>query len=93
MQNRNRNEWLDRRGARSLPGKVAFRLYDTYGFPLDLQNVIGDEQGFTIDQEGFDDEMAQARLRSQGSKVGSSLSPTNASKPRTAKTAIAAFSF
>ncbi len=66
------DEWLDRRGARSLPGKVAFRLYDTYGFPLDLQNVIGDEQGFTIDQEGFDDEMAQARLRSQGSKVGSS---------------------
>jgi len=66
------DEWIDSGGARSLPGKVAFRLYDTYGFPLDLQNVIGDEQGFKIDQKGFDDELAQARLRSQGSKVGSS---------------------
>jgi alanyl-tRNA synthetase len=66
------DEWMDRGGTRSLPGKVAFRLYDTYGFPLDLQNVIGDEQGFKIDQKGFDDELAQARLRSQGSKVGSS---------------------
>ena len=66
------DEWMDRGGERSLPGKVAFRLYDTYGFPVDLQNVIGDEQGFKIDQKGFDDELAQARLRSQGSKVGSS---------------------
>ncbi len=65
------DEWIERGGVRSLPGQVAFRLYDTYGFPLDLQNVIGEEQGFQIDQEGFDEELAQARLRSQGSKVGS----------------------
>ncbi len=65
-------KWIDLGGARSLPGDVAFKLYDTYGFPLDLQNVIGDEQGFTIDQQGFDAELEQARLRSQGSKVGSS---------------------
>jgi alanyl-tRNA synthetase len=64
--------WIDAGGVRSLPGKVAFKLYDTYGFPLDLQNVIGDEQGFEIDQAGFDAELAQARQRSQGSKVGSS---------------------
>ena len=54
------------------PEKVAFKLYDTYGFPLDLQNVIGEEQGFAIDQQGFDTELGQARLRSQGSKIGSS---------------------
>jgi alanyl-tRNA synthetase len=66
------DEWVDHGGARSLPGPVAFRLYDTYGFPLDLQNVIGEEQGFEIDQAGFDEELAQARVRSQGSKVGSS---------------------
>ena len=66
------DEWIDHGGARSLPGPVAFRLYDTYGFPLDLQNVIGEEQGFEIDQAGFDEELAQARVRSQGSKVGSS---------------------
>ncbi len=64
--------WVDLGGVRSLPGKVAFKLYDTYGFPLDLQNVIGEEQGFAIDQQGFDSELGEARLRSQGSKIGSS---------------------
>jgi len=66
------HEWIESNGARSMPGAVAFKLYDTYGFPLDLQNVIGEEQGFTIDQDGFDRELGEARLRSQGSKVGSS---------------------
>jgi alanyl-tRNA synthetase len=65
-------KWIDLGGVRSLPGEVAFKLYDTYGFPLDLQNVIGEEQGFTIDQQGFDAKLGQARLRSQGSKIGSS---------------------
>ncbi|MGB5681966.1 MAG: alanine--tRNA ligase, partial [Polyangiales bacterium] len=65
-------EWVDEEGVRSLPGEVAFKLYDTYGFPLDLQEVIGREQGFEIDQQGFDRQLAQARERSRGSKVGSS---------------------
>src|SRR5690606_8723351 len=59
-----------REGQRCLPGSVAFLLYDTYGFPLDLQEVIGREQGFVIDQPGFVDEMQKARDRSAGSKVG-----------------------
>ena len=66
------DEWVEEAGERSLPGRVAFKLYDTYGFPLDLQEIIGAEQGFEIDREGFDSELEQARLRSQGSKVGSS---------------------
>jgi alanyl-tRNA synthetase len=64
--------WLEGAGARSLPGEVAFKLYDTYGFPLDLQEVIGSEQGFEIDHDGFNRELALARERSRGSKVGSS---------------------
>ena len=64
-------EWVDEGGTRSLPGDVAFKLYDTYGFPLDLQEVIGREQGFEIDQGGFDQQLEQARERSRGSKVGS----------------------
>ncbi|MGB8332674.1 MAG: alanine--tRNA ligase, partial [Polyangiales bacterium] len=64
-------EWVEQGGVRSLPGKVSFRLYDTYGFPLDLQEVIGKEQSFEIDHEGFDAELDKARTRSQGSKVGS----------------------
>ena len=63
--------WLEGE-TRQLPGDVAFKLYDTYGFPLDLQEVIGDEQGFEVDQEGFDAQLEQARERSRGSKVGSS---------------------
>jgi len=65
-------QWIERAGVRSLPGKVSFRLYDTYGFPLDLQEVIGKEQSFEIDHEGFGEELEKARERSQGSKVGSS---------------------
>jgi alanyl-tRNA synthetase len=57
-------------GKKVLPGAVAFKLYDTYGFPFDLQQVIGDEQGFAIDQTGFEREMDGARERSAGSKVG-----------------------
>ena len=53
-----------------LPGAVAFELYDTYGFPLDLQEVIGREQGFEVDMAGFEQELERARERSPGSKVG-----------------------
>ena len=37
-----------------MPGEVAFRLYDTYGFPADLTELIGREQGFSVDSAGFD---------------------------------------
>jgi alanyl-tRNA synthetase len=56
-------------GQKLLPGSIAFKLYDTYGFPLDLQQVIGDEQGFVIDQPGFEKAMEAARERSAGSKL------------------------
>ena len=52
-----------------LPGDVAFELYDTYGFPLDLSEVIGDEQGFAIDNAGFERALEEARERSAGSKA------------------------
>jgi alanyl-tRNA synthetase len=57
-------------GRRVLPGATAFQLYDTFGFPLDLQDVIGREQGFTVDHAGFRAEMERAKERSAGSKVG-----------------------
>ena len=64
-------EWTaQKQGARVLPGAVAFELYDTYGFPLDLQEVIGRESGFDIDKPGFDSELEKARERSAGSKLG-----------------------
>lgn len=58
------------RDQRVLPGSVSFELYDTYGFPVDLQEVIGEELKFSVDRQGFDRELEQARRRSVGSKVG-----------------------
>ena len=65
------SDWREASGRRQLPGAVAFKLYDTFGFPLDLQEVIGRERDFDIDHAGFDAELEAARARSQGSKVGS----------------------
>jgi alanyl-tRNA synthetase len=48
-----------------LPGKVAFQLHDTFGFPLDLTQVIGREQGFAVDEVGFAEEMRKQRERSK----------------------------
>ena len=49
-----------------IPGAVAFELYDTFGFPLDLTALIARESGFSIDEKGFQQEMAQQKERSKG---------------------------
>ncbi len=64
------DQWIERDGRRLLPGAVAFKLYDTFGFPVDLQEVIGAEHGFGIDHAGFEAELEAQRERSRGSKVG-----------------------
>ncbi|MBX3249142.1 MAG: alanine--tRNA ligase [Myxococcales bacterium] len=64
--------WREESGRKVLPGDVAFKLYDTYGFPLDLQDVIGAERGFVVDHEGYDAALAEARERSRGSVVSKS---------------------
>ncbi len=66
------HEWDEQGGKRVLPGRVAFQLYDTFGFPVDLQEVIGQEEGFVVDQVGFAAALDEARARSAGSKVGES---------------------
>ncbi|MDG2918174.1 alanine--tRNA ligase [Bisgaard Taxon 10/6] len=48
-----------------LSGEVAFKLYDTYGFPLDLTADVCRERNITVDEEGFDKEMEAQRLRAQ----------------------------
>ncbi|HLY36965.1 MAG TPA: alanine--tRNA ligase [Candidatus Binatia bacterium] len=53
-------------GRRVLPGEVAFRLYDTYGFPLDLTEDILGGEGFSVDRAGFDREMEAQRARGRG---------------------------
>jgi alanyl-tRNA synthetase len=55
-------------GARTLPGEVAFRLYDTYGFPLDLTEDILAAEGFTVDHAAFEREMDAQRERARGAQ-------------------------
>jgi alanyl-tRNA synthetase len=45
--------------ARIIPGRVAFRLYDTYGFPLEITEEIAAEHGLTVDGEGFNSAFAK----------------------------------
>jgi len=54
-------ERVRRQGQTILPGSVAFRLYDTYGFPPDLTSDLAGEAGLTIDHAGFEEEMARQR--------------------------------
>ncbi len=48
-----------------IPGEIVFRLYDTYGFPLDLTADVARERGLTIDQAGFDAAMDAQRGRAR----------------------------
>jgi alanyl-tRNA synthetase len=53
------------RGAKLIDGDTVFKLYDTYGFPVDLTADIARERGLSIDQAGFDAAMEEQRRRSQ----------------------------
>ena len=59
------------RGAKVIDGDTVFKLYDTYGFPLDLTADIARERGLSVDQARFDTAMEEQRRRSQeASKFG-----------------------
>jgi len=58
---------LARASGRVLPGAVAFRLSDTYGFPLDLTQDVLRERGWTVDVEGFEEALAEQRARARRS--------------------------
>jgi alanyl-tRNA synthetase len=56
------SEESQRLSGKTIPGDVAFRLYDTYGFPLDLTRVIANGRGLDVDEVGF-----EAQMRDRGS--------------------------
>jgi alanyl-tRNA synthetase len=51
-------------GEKVVPGKVVFTLYDTFGFPADLTQIIAEERGLTIDDAGFKEELKAAKAKS-----------------------------
>ena len=56
---------LEKNGAKTLEGKDAFLLYDTYGFPLDLTKEILEEKGYAIDEAGFKECMEEQRQKAR----------------------------
>ena len=64
-------EKLKAKGKKVIPGEIAFRLYDTYGFPTDLTNDIVAGEGFTLDEAGFEACMEQQRQKAREHWKGS----------------------
>ena len=62
---------LSEQGQKTIPGATVFKLYDTYGFPLDLTADIVEKDGFTLDEEGFEACMAEQRAKAREHWKGS----------------------
>ncbi len=58
-------------GNLTISGETAFKLYDTYGFPLDIVNDIAEKQGFSVDEPGFRENMAVQKKKSKEAWAGS----------------------
>ncbi len=56
---------LRQSGTRVIPGETVFKLYDTYGFPVDLTADIVEKEGFTLDEEGFEACMERQRAQAR----------------------------
>ncbi len=56
-------------GATVIPGEEAFKLYDTYGFPIDLTVIIAEENGVSVDLAGFEAALAAQRKRSRDARI------------------------
>lgn len=64
-------EGLSGKGEETLSGEAVFKLYDTYGFPVEITRELAESHGLTIDIEGFEKEMDQQRERArQASQIG-----------------------
>lgn len=61
-------------GQGTLSGEQAFRLYDTFGFPLDLTRLIASEKGFCVDEAGFEKQIQSAKEKARKSWKGQALS-------------------
>ncbi len=54
---------------KNISGEEAFKLYDTFGFPLDLTKLVATEKGLTVDEKGFEAEMQKQKNRSRSAAV------------------------
>ncbi len=61
-----------------MPERFAFELYDTYGFPIDLTELMARERGFTVDAAGFEKHMQEQRARARAAQKMEVIEPTGA---------------
>lgn len=59
---------LDKNNAKILPGEDVFKLYDTYGFPIDLTKEILEEKGYQVDEKGFKEAMEVQRVTARSAR-------------------------
>jgi alanyl-tRNA synthetase len=64
-------EKAGKKGEKQIPGRDLFRLYDTFGFPLDLAGEIAGDAGLLLDKRGFEEAMEEQRTRARASWTGS----------------------
>ena len=64
-------EALEKKGEKTISGETAFKLYDTYGFPLDIVNDIAEKRGLAVDEPRFKECMAEQRERAKKAWKGS----------------------
>ena len=67
---------LEKAGNKELSGEDAFKLYDTYGFPLDNTKEILEEKGFTVDEDGFNAAMKKQREQARSDRERSGKAAT-----------------
>lgn len=65
------NDLIDKIEGEQLPGESAFKLYDTYGFPLDLTKDVLEENNLTVDEEGFLKLMVEQKERARNARKAS----------------------
>ncbi len=67
---------LKQKGKNKIPGTAVFKLYDTFGFPVDLTNIMAEEKGFTIDEEGFNKLMEEQKQRGREARKEIIITPS-----------------
>ncbi|MCP5464325.1 MAG: alanine--tRNA ligase [Deltaproteobacteria bacterium] len=70
-------ETQNQAGNKIIPGEAAFKLYDTFGFPLDLTELIASEKGLSVDMQGFEKAMDEQKERARQGWKGSGQEGVN----------------
>jgi alanyl-tRNA synthetase len=74
-------------GVKAIPGDEAFKLYDTFGFPIDLTQIIAGERGVEVDLAGFERALEKQRQRSRAARISGEESVRPKGKVSVTKTA------